>query len=81
MDMIPKVSLTQLLTPRSIVVLRAKRKSLSVYVPYVKGALEKFERIGEHCNIRTIVRTEHILRSSRMKTRPEGDPQQTAQCV
>jgi hypothetical protein len=52
----------------------------SVCVPYVKGVSE-FKRIGNRYNIRTIFKTKHTLRSSLMKTRPERDPQQTAQCV
>jgi hypothetical protein len=42
---------------------------------------EKFKRIGNRYNIRTILKTKHTLRSSLIKTRPERDPQQTAQCV
>jgi hypothetical protein len=53
----------------------------SVYIPYVKGVSEKFNRIGNRYNIRTIFKTKHILRSSLMKTRPERDPQPTAQYV
>jgi hypothetical protein len=52
-----------------------------VYIPYVKGASEKFKRIGNRYNIRTIFKTKHELRSSLMKTRPERDPQQTARCI
>ncbi|PNF31038.1 hypothetical protein B7P43_G17855, partial [Cryptotermes secundus] len=53
----------------------------SVYIPYVKGVSEKFKRIGNRYNIRTIFRTKHTLRNSLMKTRPKRDPQQTAQYV
>jgi hypothetical protein len=53
----------------------------SVYIPHVKGVSEKFERIGNRYNIRTIIKTKHKLRSSLMKTRPERDPQQKARCV
>jgi hypothetical protein len=49
-----------------------------VYIPYFKGVADKFKRIGNWCNIRTIFRTKHTLRSSLMKTRPERDPQQHA---
>jgi hypothetical protein len=52
----------------------------SVYIPYVKGVSEKFKRIGNRYNIRKIFKTKHTLRSSLMKTRPERDPLQTAQC-
>jgi hypothetical protein len=41
----------------------------SVYIPYVKGVSEKFKRIGNRYNIRTIFKTKHKLRSSLMKTR------------
>jgi hypothetical protein len=51
-----------------------------VYIPYVKGVSEKFKCIGNH-NIRTIFKTKHTLRSSLLKTRPERDAQQTAQCI
>jgi predicted GIY-YIG superfamily endonuclease len=53
----------------------------SVYIPYVKGVSEKFKRIGNQYNIRTVFKTEHILRSSLVRTRPKRDPQQTAHCV
>jgi hypothetical protein len=52
-----------------------------VYIPYVKGVSEKFKRIGNRYNIRTIFKIKHKLRSSLMKTRPERDRQQTARCV
>jgi hypothetical protein len=52
-----------------------------MYIPYVKGVSEKFKRIGNRYNIRTIFRTKHKLRRSLMKTRSERDPQQTARCV
>jgi hypothetical protein len=47
----------------------------SLYIPYVKGISEKFKRIGNRYNIRTIFGTKHILRSSLMNTRPKIDPQ------
>jgi hypothetical protein len=47
----------------------------------VKGVPEKFKLIGNHYNIRKIFQTRHTLRSTLMKTRPERDLQQTAQCV
>jgi hypothetical protein len=46
----------------------------------VKGVSEKFKRIGNRYNIRTIFRTKRNLRSSLMKTRLERDLQQTAHC-
>jgi hypothetical protein len=52
-----------------------------VYIPYVKGVSEKLKRIWNRYNIRTMFNTQHILRSSVMKTRPERDLQQTAQCI
>jgi hypothetical protein len=53
----------------------------SVYIPYIKSVLEKFRRLGTHYNIRTIFKSKHTLRSSHMKTRPERDPLQRAQCI
>jgi hypothetical protein len=53
----------------------------SVYIPYVKTVSEKFKPIGNRYNTRTIFETKHTLRSSLMKTRPERDPLQTAQCI
>jgi hypothetical protein len=43
----------------------------SVYVPYVKGVSEKFKLIGNPYNVRTIFKTEHTLKNSLTKTRPE----------
>jgi hypothetical protein len=48
---------------------------------YVNGISERFKRIGNRCNIRKIFKTKRILRGSLMKTRPERNPQQKAQCV
>jgi hypothetical protein len=52
-----------------------------VHIPYVKGGSEKFKRMGNSYNIGTIFKIKHTLRSSLMKTRPDRDPQQTAQFV
>jgi hypothetical protein len=46
---------------------KEKRPLGSVYIPYVKGVLEKFKHIGNRYNIRTIFKTKHTLRSSLMK--------------
>jgi hypothetical protein len=53
----------------------------TVHFLYVKGTSEKFKRIGSRYNIRIIFRTKHILKRPLMKTRPERDLQQRAQCV
>jgi hypothetical protein len=53
----------------------------SVVIPYVKGISEKFKRIGNRYNIRTIFKTNHTLRDTLMRTRPMSDPQLTAQCI
>jgi hypothetical protein len=53
----------------------------SVYIPYAKGVLEKFEHIGNQYNIKMIFRTKYTLRSSLTKTRLERDLQQMTQCV
>jgi hypothetical protein len=47
----------------------------------MKGVSEKFKRTGNRYNFRTIFRTKHTLRSSLVRTRPERDPQHTAQLV
>jgi hypothetical protein len=47
----------------------------------MKGVSEKFKRIRNRYNVKTIFKTKHILRSSLMKTMPERGPQQTAQCI
>jgi hypothetical protein len=52
-----------------------------VYISRVEGVSEKFKRIGNRYNIRKIFNTQHNIRSSLMKTRPERDPLQTAQCI
>jgi hypothetical protein len=52
-----------------------------VYIPYVKGVSEKFKCRGNQYNIRTVFKTKHTLKNSLMKTRPEKDPQQMAQCI
>jgi hypothetical protein len=66
---------------KSSIRLNEEQKPLgSVYISYVKGVSEKFKCIGNR-HIRTIFRTKHTLRSSLMKTRPERDPLQRAQCI
>jgi hypothetical protein len=42
------------------------------------GVSGKFKRIENQCNIRTMFKAKHTLRSSLMKTRPQRDQQQTA---
>jgi hypothetical protein len=52
-----------------------------MYSSHVREALEEFKCVANRHNIRTIFKTKHILRSSFMKTKPQRDQQQTAQCV
>jgi hypothetical protein len=52
-----------------------------MYIPHVKGVSEKFKYIKNRYNIRMIFKTKHTLRSSLIKTRPERDLQQMAQCI
>jgi hypothetical protein len=47
----------------------------------VKGVLEKFKRLRNCYNIRTIFKPKHTLRSSHMRTRMERGLQQMSQCV
>jgi hypothetical protein len=53
----------------------------TVIIIYVKGISEKFRRIGNRFNLRTIFKTKHTLRGTLMKTGPVRDTQQTKQCV
>jgi hypothetical protein len=53
----------------------------TVIIPYVRGISEKFRRIGNRFNVRTIFKTKHTLRGTLMKTGPVRDAQQTKQCV
>jgi hypothetical protein len=53
----------------------------TVCIPYVKGFSEKFKRIGNRYNIRTIFRTRNTLGSSLMRKKPKWGPQQTTHCV
>jgi hypothetical protein len=72
----PKVSLTWLLIP-SVVVIWIQSKSLW----NMKGISETFKHTWNQCNIRMLFKTKHTLWSSFMKTRPERDLLEVAQCV
>jgi hypothetical protein len=78
----PELSIDSALTSRRNIRPEEEKKALgSVIIPYVKGISEKFKRIGNRYNIRTVFRTEHSLRSSLMKTRPKRCPLKTAHCL
>jgi hypothetical protein len=80
-SVIPEVSFTWSLIPR-VAFIEMKRISLwALYIAYVKGVLEKFRRTGNQYNIKKIFKTTHILRSLLMKTMPDRNMQQSAQCV
>jgi hypothetical protein len=53
----------------------------SVYSPYVLGVSEKFKRIWNRYNTRTIFKTKRAVSTSLMKTTPERDLHETAQCI
>jgi hypothetical protein len=53
----------------------------SVVIPSMKGISDKFKRIGNRYNIRTIFKTKHTLKNTLMRTRPMSDPQLTAHCI
>jgi hypothetical protein len=53
----------------------------TVIIPYVKGISEKFRRIGNSVNVRTIFKTKRTVRGTLMKTGPVRDAQQKKQCV
>jgi hypothetical protein len=48
----------------------------TVVIPYAKGTSEKFRRIGNRFNLRTIINNKHTLRGTLMKS-----VQQNKQCV
>jgi uncharacterized protein (UPF0335 family) len=50
-------------------------------IPYVRGISEKFRRIGNRYNVRTIFKTKHTLQGILITTRPDRGLQQTRQCV
>jgi hypothetical protein len=52
----------------------------TVNTPYVKGISEKFRRIGNRFNLKTIFKPKHTLRGTLMKTGPFRDPPQMRQC-
>jgi hypothetical protein len=54
---------------------------VTVIIPYDKGISERFRRIGNRFNLRTIFKTKHTLRGTLTKTGPVRDAQQTKQCV
>jgi hypothetical protein len=49
----------------------------TVIILNVKGISEKFRRIGNRFNVRTIFQTKHILRGTLMRTGPVTDADQT----
>jgi hypothetical protein len=53
----------------------------TVVIPYVRGISEKFRRIRNRYNIRTIFKTKRSLRGTVMTTRPDRDAQQTRSCL
>jgi hypothetical protein len=52
-----------------------------VDIPHVKSLSENFKRTGDFHNSRMIFKTKHTLRISLMKTNPERNPLQAAQCT
>jgi predicted GIY-YIG superfamily endonuclease len=53
----------------------------TVVIPYVKGILEKFRRIGERYNIKTVFKTRQTLHSFLTRTRPHREVQDMRQCI
>jgi hypothetical protein len=53
----------------------------TVTIPYVKGISEKFRRIANRFNVRTVFKTKRTLRGTLMKTGPARDAHQTKQMV
>jgi predicted GIY-YIG superfamily endonuclease len=50
-------------------------------IPYVKAISEKFRRIGERCNIKTVFKTRQTLRSFLTRTRPHREVQDMRKCI
>jgi len=50
-------------------------------IPYIRGFSEKFNRISNRHNIKTVFKTGHSLRNTLMRTRPISANQETANCV
>jgi hypothetical protein len=53
----------------------------NVVIPYVKRVSENFRRIWNWYNIRMVLKTNHTLRWSIVKTRPDLDPLKTIHCI
>jgi hypothetical protein len=52
-----------------------------VVIPYAKGISDKFKRIGNSYNIRTIFKNKYTLRNTLIRTGPMSDTQLTTQCI
>jgi hypothetical protein len=53
----------------------------TIIIPYIKGISEKYRRIGNRFNARTIVKIKQALRGTLMKTGPVRHAKQRKQCV
>jgi hypothetical protein len=53
----------------------------TLIIPYFKDISEKFGRIGNRFNLRTIFKTKHTFSGTLMKTGPVREAQQTKLCV
>jgi hypothetical protein len=57
-------------------------EACTVVIPYVKGISEKFKRIGNKYNIKTIFKTKHTLRNIFIRTKPDTKSQlQIRHCI
>jgi len=52
-----------------------------ISINYTRGVSEKFKNIVNRYNIRTVFKTLHTLRNTRMRTRPKRFPQETELCL
>jgi hypothetical protein len=53
----------------------------TVVIPYFKCVSEKFRRIGNRYNLKIVFKTNHTLRRSIVKSRPDLDPLKIRHCI
>jgi hypothetical protein len=52
-----------------------------ICIPYIRGLSEKFKRIGEKFNIKTVFKSKYTLGNFLRKTKPNIDTMDKSQCV
>ena len=68
--------------PKINVLIKKEVQPLSfMSVLYVRGVSEKFRRLANRYNIKTVFKTRNTVRNSLMRTRPISSPQKTVDCI